>query len=291
MTSLPPLVTRTECGGDPSADRPACAESAAVPAPRMPVLRGEIERLRLLLLRYALEAVASLVMFGGMFLVFAYLGSVMQGRLSPFDGDPRVLAVLYGVWMIVSTAAGGCTSQLGADAATGVLEGLFLTATPVVRILEMRALAHALHGIAMAAILLAAFCLGTGWLPSPAVVATLLACVAACTLTGLGLALALSGAALLSKRVGAMLIPINFLCMLAVMGGPARTLADPFDAAAALPFVAAAAALRQVLRDDTFAPGMLATAVLGALPCYLIGRGVLVRCIRACRRRGGTHTY
>src|SRR5262249_14958446 len=155
---------------------------------------------------------------------------------------------------IVSTAAGGCTTQLGADAATGVLEGLFLTATPVARILEMRALAHALHGLAMGVILLAAFCLGTRWLPSPGVIATLLACVVGCTITGLGLALALSGAALLSKRVGALMIPVNFLCMLAVMGGPARSAGGHLDVAAGLPFVAAASALRQALGDDGFAP-------------------------------------
>ena len=290
MMPPPPLATPAE-RGTPSADRPDFTGSADAPAHRALVLRGEIERLRLLLMRYALEAIASLVLFAGMFLVFAYLGTVMQGRLSPFDSDPRVLAVLYVVWMIVSTAAGGCTSQLGADAATGVLEGLFLTATPVTRILEMRALAHALHGLAMGAILLAAFCLGTRWLPSPAVIATLLACIAGCTLTGLGLALALSGAALVSKRVGALMIPINFLCMLAVMGGPARTAGGHLDIASGLPFVAAASALREALRDDTFAAAAVAIAVLGALPWYLIGRGVLARCIVACRRRGATHTY
>jgi len=272
-------------------ERPVFVWAAGAPAHRSLVLRAEIERLRLLLARYALEAVASLVLFAGMFLVFAYLGTVMQGRLSPFDSDPRVLAVLYVVWTVISTAAGGCTSQLAADAATGVLEGLFLTATPVTRILEMRALAHALQGLAMGAILLAAFCLGTRWLPSPVMIATLLACLAGCALTGLGLALALSGAALLSKRVGASMIPINFLCMLAVMGGPARSAGGHLDIASGLPFVAAASALREALRADTFAAAFIAIAVFGALPWYLIGRAVLARCIVACRRRGGTHTY
>jgi len=290
MNPPSPLTAAVE-DGTPSFERPVFASTAEAPARRLLVLRGEIERLRLLLMRYALEAVASLVLFAGMFLVFAYLGTVMQGRLSPFDSDPRVLAILYVVWMVVSTAAGGCTTQLGADAATGVLEGLFLTTTPVTRILEMRALAHALHGLAMGAILLAAFCLGTRWLPSPVVIATLLACVAGCTLAALGLALALSGAALLSKRVGALMIPINFLCMLAVMGGPARTAGGHLDATACLPFVAAAGALRQALHDDTFALVAVALAVFGALPWYLAGRGVLARCIVACRRRGGTHTY
>ena len=255
------------------------------------VLRGEIERLRLLLTRYALEAGASLVLFAGMFLVFTYLGTVMQGRLSPFDGDPRVLAVLYVVWTIVSTTAGASAGQLGADASAGILEGLFLTATPIARILEMRALAHALQAVVMGAILLAAFCLGTRWLPSPVVLLTLLACIVGCTLTSLGLALALSGVALLSKRVGALTIPLNFLCMLAVMGGPARTLGGELAWTTALPFVAAAAALREALHANTFAGPSIAIAILGAFPSYLAGRAVLVRCIVACRRCGSTHTY
>jgi hypothetical protein len=288
LPPLPPFAARTARA--PS-DPPAAPPAAAAPARWPLVLRGEIERLWLTLARYPLEAVASLVMFGGMFLVFAYLGTLKAGQLSPFDSDPRVLAVLYAVWLLVSTAAGGSTGQIGADAATGVLEGLFLTATPVARIFEMRALAHALQGAAMGAVLLAAFCLGTRWLPSPVLLITLAVCLVGCTLAGLGLALALAGAALLSKRVGALMIPVNFLCMLAVMGGPARTAGGHLAWASCLPFVAAAQALREALLHEAFAPAPLALAVLGALPAYLAGRAVLARCIVACRRRGSAHTY
>jgi hypothetical protein len=290
MMTPPPLAARPEGRAAPP-DLPAVASTDPAPPPCLLVLRGEIERLRLTLTRYALEAIASLVMFGGMFLVFAYLGTVMAGKLSPFDSDPRVLAVLYVVWLLVSTAAGGSTSQIGTDAAIGVLEGLFLTGTSVARILEMRALVHALHGAAMGAVLLGAFCLGTHWLPSPVVVATLVLCLLGCTLSGLGLALGLSGAALLSKRVGALMIPVNFLCMLAVMGGPARTSGSHLAWTSCLPFVAAAQSLREALVHESFAPAPLALAVFGALPWYLAGRAVLAHCIVACRRRGSAHTY
>jgi ABC-type thiamin/hydroxymethylpyrimidine transport system permease subunit len=288
---MPPAPLSGRVEPDSPTELPVFARSVGMPGRRSLVLRGEIERLRLQLTRYVLEAATSLVLFAGMFLVFAYLGTVMEGRLSPFDSDPRILAVLYLVWMIVSTITGGSTSQLGADAATGVLESLFLTATPVEQILEMRALAHALHGAAMSGVLLLAFCLGTHWLPSPVMLATLVACVAGCTLTGVGLALALSGAALLSKRVGALMIPINFACMLAVMGGPARAAGGHLEWTSGLPFVAAAGALREALRDNVFHFTSIAIAVFGALPWVLIGRGVLARCIVACRRRGSTHTY
>jgi hypothetical protein len=291
MMTPPPVAAPPDCRGV-SPDLPVSTWRPAAPEHRaFVVLRGEIERLRLTLARYALEALASLVLFGGMFLLFAYLGTWMAGRLSPFDSDPRVLAVLYAVWLLVSTAAGGSTSQIGTDAATGVLESLFLTATPVARIFEMRALAHALQGAAMGAVLLGAFCLGTRWLPSLVVLATLAVCLVGCTLAGLGLALALSGAALLSKRVGALMIPVNFLCMVAVMGGPARTAGAHLAWSSCLPFVAAAQALREASLHDTFAPAPLALAAFGALPWYLGGRAVLAQCIVACRRRGSAHTY
>jgi hypothetical protein len=155
----------------------------------------------------------------------------------------------------------------------------------------MRALAHALQGAAMGAILMAAFCLGTRWLPSAVVLATLFTCLAGCTLTALGLALVLSGVGLLSKRVGALMIPINFLCMIAVMGGPARTSGGQVAWSSCLPFVAAAQALREAVLHETLAPAPLVLAVVGALPWYFAGRWVLARCIVACRRRGSTHTY
>src|SRR5262249_34500836 len=158
--------------------------------------RAEIERIRLHLGRYPLEAAAGLLLFAFMFLVFATLGTVMDGRLSPFGRDPRVLALLYVLWMISSTTMAGGAAQLAADAAIGVLETLFLAATPLTRILQTRALAHAVHGLLSGTLLLAAFCVATRWWPPAATCLAFAAACAACVLTSLGLAMALSGAAL-----------------------------------------------------------------------------------------------
>jgi hypothetical protein len=284
-----PLDSAARRGAAP-ANLPAFVWAVGARARRRILLCAEVERLRLLLARYALEAGASVVLFACMFLVFSWLGTVVDGRLAPFGGPPRVLAVLYVAWVLVSTTAGGSTSQLCTDAQIGMLESLFLGAAPVVRILEMRALAQALQGAAMGALLLLAFCLGTCWLPSFTVLATCVAAFAGCVVTAVGLALALAGATLLSKRVGALMMPINFLCMLALMGGPARA-AEPLAWSAALPFVADAAALRQAVAHDVFASGTIAIALLGALPWYLVGRLVLACCVAACRRRGTIHAY
>jgi hypothetical protein len=226
---MPPLPSarRAERESAAATRPPVVAWIVGVRPSRAAILCGELERARRLLTRYALAAIASVVLFGCMFLVFAYLGTVMEGRLSPFGATPRVLAALYVVWVIVSTTIGGSTGQLAGDAAIGVLETLFLGAAPIERVLEMRAAAQALQGCAMGALLLLAFCLGTHWLPSPTVLATLIVAVLACTLTSVGFALALAGAVLLTKRVGALMIPVNFLCMLAVMGGPARDAGQP----------------------------------------------------------------
>jgi hypothetical protein len=155
----------------------------------------------------------------------------------------------------------------------------------------MRSVAQALQGTALAAVLLLAFCLGTRWLPSATVLATLAACLAACALTALGMALMLSGAALLSKRIGAAMMPVNFACMLALMGGPARAAGDVLGWTLALPYVAAAAALREAIDHDAFPSAPVAIALLVALAWVVAGRWVLARCVVACRRRGSAHTY
>ena len=92
---MPPAPLSGRVEPDSPTELPVFARSVGMPGRRSLVLRGEIERLRLQLTRYVLEAATSLVLFAGMFLVFAYLGTVMEGRLSPFDSDPRILAVLY----------------------------------------------------------------------------------------------------------------------------------------------------------------------------------------------------
>jgi hypothetical protein len=240
--------------------------------------------------RYPLEAAAGLLLFAFMFLVFATLGTVMDGHLSPFGRDPRVLAFLYMLWMIASTTIAGGAAQLAGDAAIGVLETLFLAATPITRILHVRAIAHALHGVLSGALLLAAFCMATRWWPPAATWAALAAAATGCVLTSLGLAMALSGAALRFKRVGVLSLPINFLCMLAVMAGPAQA-AERASWTLALPFVAGSAALRSALEHGQPAPGLMGLAVLSALPVWLAGRAILARSAIACRQAGTTHVY
>jgi hypothetical protein len=270
---------------------PARPAAAGKPPAHGLLLRAEIERVRLHVGRYPLEAAASLVLFAFMFLVFAALGTMMGGRLSPFGGDPRVLALLYALWMIASTTIAGGAAQLAADAAIGVLETLFLATAPLTRLLHVRAVAHALHGLASATLLLAAFCMSTRWWPGAAACTALAAGVAGCVVTSLGLAMALSGAALRFKRVGVLLLPVNFLCMLAVMGGPAQQAAEQASWTLALPYVAGSAALRSALAHGEAPVGLMAIAVLAALPWWLAGRAVLARCEIACRRAGTTHVY
>jgi hypothetical protein len=283
------------CAAASAATTPCPPRDGVAPAchpPRRPaLLRAEIERIRLHLGRYPLETAAGLLLFAFMFLVFAALGSAMDGRLSPFGRDPRALAALYALWMTATTTIAGGAAQLAADAATGVLETLFLAAAPVTRILEARATAHALHGLASSTLLLAAFCAATHWWPPAAAWLALGAAALAGVLTSLGIAMALSGAALRFKRVGVLLLPVNFVCMLAVMAGPAPTAAGHASWTLALPFVAGSAALRGALESGRAAPVPMAFAVSSALVTWLAGRAFLARSAFACRRAGTTHVY
>src|SRR5262249_10506310 len=121
--------------------------------------------------------------------------------------------------------------------------------------------------------------------------AALVAAAVSCVLTSLGLSMALSGAALRFKRIGVLTLPVNFLCMLAVMAGPAQQAAERASWTLALPFVAGSAALRSALEHGQPAPGLMGLAVLSALPVWVLGRAILARSAIACRQAGSTHVY
>jgi hypothetical protein len=267
------------------------ARRAAIPrSPALRMVNGELQRLLLLARRYPLEAGSGVLVLLFMFLVFAYLGQAMSGRWSPFVGGPRVLAVLYAFWIAASSAMGSSVSQITTEAALGLVEPLFLGTQPVTRVLEMRAIAQLVQGTLFGAALMAAFCLGTGWLPSPAVFVSVLVCLGACHVTTLGIALALSGVALTLKRVGPVLMPVNVLTMWAVIGGPS-SIPAPSGLGLALPYASASSALRIAVEHDTISPLRWGLAWIVAVTCLYAGRRVLDACTVACRRSGTVHGY
>lgn len=254
------------------------------------MVAGELRRLQILARRYPLEAASGVVVLLSMFLLFAYLGEAMSGRWAPFVGGPRVLAVLYALWVAASSAMGSSVAQITTEAGLGLLEPLFTDGQPVTRVLEMRAVAHLVQGTVFAAILLVAFCGGTGWLPSPVVLLSFLVCLGACHVTTLGIALALSGVALLAKRTGPVLLPVNALTMWCLVGGPA-VLPAPSGLGLALPYASASSALRLAVEHDAISPTRWALAWLVAAICLFVGRRVLAASAMACRRSGAVHGY
>jgi hypothetical protein len=275
--------------GQPAPTHSARAADASwTPALRM--VTAELRRLRILARRYPLETGSGIVVLLLMFLLFAYLGQAMSGRWAPFVGGPRVLAVLYAFWIAASSAMGSCAAQITTEAGLGLLEPLFLGTQPVTRVLEMRALAHLVQGTFFGAILVVAFCLGTRWLPSAAVLVSILVCLGACLVTTLGIALALSGVALMLKRTGPVLMPVNALTMWCLVGGPSA-LPAPSGLGLALPYASASSALRLVVEHDTISPLRWALAWAVAAACLFLGRRVLATCAMACRRSGSVHGY
>ncbi len=276
---------------------PASAGPAAEAAPRsalsacLLILGAEIDRNRLMLARYPTEASAGLLVFGFMFVVFAVIGKVTEGPFAFFSGNLSAMATLYTLWVVVSTTVGAGATQIGGDAAIGVLENLFLSAAPVTRILAMRAVASLCQGLLLGAVLLAAFCMGTRWLPSASVFLALGTVLAAYSLSSIGLSLAFCGAALLSKRVSTMMLPVNFLGIAAILGHHASGPVQAGDGWLYLPFVAGATAVRMAIEQGVVDPTLCGIALASAVPCCVCGCLVLRKCAMACRRSGTTNVY
>ena len=109
----------------------------------------EARRIAVLWTRYPLELLGGLLLLAFLFMVFAAIGSVTQGPFAVFAGNRTAMAMLYVLWTIVSTTVGAGASQVGADAAAGVLENLFLAAAPVERVLQARCVALLAQGCAI----------------------------------------------------------------------------------------------------------------------------------------------
>ncbi len=279
---------------------PSMSEPHAAPHPASRRARGvstrlllvaEVQRLRVMVLRYPWESAIALLGFAFMFLVFAAVGTVTQGPLALFAGNLRSLAVLYTLWTLCIATISSGAGQVGADAAAGVLENLFLSTASVVTVLQVRATVQALHGVLTGAVLLLAFCLGTRWLPSSTVLAALLVAELACCITAVGLAMAFAGVALLSKRATMLSMPVNFLCIVAMSSHHAPSFDRLDNPWLYLPLVAAARVVRVAVEDGRVDPALCGIALASTVPAVLLGRFVLARCAVACRRAGNTHVY
>lgn len=262
-----------------------------LPGGRGVLLLGELERTRLMLQRYPLQACGGVVALGFTFVALLYLGDVWDGKLSVFSGSLADVALSYCLWTLASTAVTGVATQVASDAAAGVLEPLFLVGTPVPRIFEARAVAQAVQGAAIAVLLLAAFCLGERWMPSIAVLASFALALLGTGMSAIGIAAAVSGIALFTKRVGPVTTPITFLCMIAMMGSTAQQAAARGGWWLAVPFTADAALVRRAIAHGEIAPGPALLALAGGVPLWLAGRFVLERCTWASRRAGSTQAH
>lgn len=274
----------------PSATCPARPQQG-LPGSLGVLLCAELERTGLLLLRYPVQAIGGVIALGFSFFVLLYLGQVWDGKLAVFSGRVSELALSYCLWTLVSTAVTGVANQVATDAAAGVLEPLFLVGTPVVRVFEVRAVGQAVQGAVVAMLLCASFCLGTRWLPSAAVLAAFALALIGTGLSAVGIAAAVSGIALFTKRMGPVTTPITFLCMMAMMGGTAQQAATNGGWRLALPFTADAALVRGAIAHGDIALQSAVLAIAGAVPLWLAGRLILARCAWASRRAGSTQAY
>jgi ABC-type uncharacterized transport system permease subunit len=265
-------------------------------APRSPsswqLVRTEMARQHRLLQRHPLEAAVSTAAFIVMFAIVAEIGKLPSGPLAPFGGPLRAVGPIYVLWLASTATVVSGAVHLGEDAASGVLESLFLARSPIVRILAARTAARIGVGLLAGALLLLAFCLSLRWTPSSDVVLAAGVALVACCATGLGLGQAFSGVALLTRRIVSLGMVANFLCLLAFLArqeAPADDGLHPLPLW--LPFVAAATLVRRAVELGRFDPVLAGQALFGSLAYLPAGHVLLARGVRACRRVGSTHLH
>jgi ABC-2 type transport system permease protein len=241
-----------------------------------------------MLRRYPVESIAGVVSFGMIFVGFAFLGRVPGVSLPFFQGELPALATLYCLWMIVITTTSVTASQVSSDAATGTLETFFMCAHPPRTIFAARAAVSMAHTTASSLVLLLAFAIGTKWLPTPGAMASIFVGLGIIWVTGLGFGLLSAGLALLWKRTTLLLIPINFLFILAVMGVHARDLAS---VGTYMPFVGASALIRAGIGGQAGDSGYAAVAALVSAAYLALGAFLFGRCEKAVRAAGKVGVY
>lgn len=249
------------------------------------MVAGELKRWHLTMKRRPLPAVTGAVALALLFFLIAWPWPALPGHGPLFVGQPRVTSVLVAFWIAAFTATGACAAQFATETRLGLLEPWFLGARPVVRLLEMRALARLVPGSLFGGGLVVASCACTGWRPSAAALMSVLVCLGACEVTTLGLILALIGAGLMMKRTRLLLWPVNVLALWAFLGVPAH-FPEPEGLALLLPYASASSALRRAIECDAISPGRWALAWAVGYGCLVGGRRMLEAGAIACRRTG-----
>lgn len=243
--------------------------------------RAELKRSWIILKRYPLEGISTLILT--LFSCVLFLTAGPWADYVDYDFENGVIG--YTVWTLITIIFDDIALTLTEEAMTGTLEQVFLTPHGITRLFGFRTLASLGINLIILAIILFILMLLTGsWLAFPPVLVLPLSAI----ITGaFGLAYALGSLALLFKRVRQVIILSEILLLLIVMtpvenlGGASRTIGF------LLPFTPGLALLRSLMANEQpFDAGLFAIALANGLVYLAVGVLLLRRAVAVARHRG-----
>ncbi|MCL4455759.1 MAG: hypothetical protein M1157_09080, partial [Deinococcus sp.] len=243
--------------------------------------RAELKRSWIILKRYPLEGISTLILT--LFSCVLFLTAGPWADYVDYDFENGVIG--YTVWTLITIIFDDIALTLSEEAMTGTLEQVFLTPHGITRLFGFRTLASLGINLIILAIILFILMLLTGsWLAFPPVLVLPLSAI----ITGaFGLAYALGSLALLFKRVRQVIILSEILLLLIVMtpvenlGGASRTIGF------LLPFTPGLALLRSLMANEQpFDAGLFAIALANGLVYLAVGVLLLRRAVAVARHRG-----
>ncbi|KNC66761.1 hypothetical protein [Pseudoalteromonas ardens] len=247
-------------------------------------LHVEFTRAFLSLVRYPANFVSTLfinvLMFYGLFIGASFLA----GR-STFGDALDAMVVGYAAWVLVNRSFGKTPQLIEAEAATGVLESVFLSRYNTSLIYAVRGLVEATLDMVMIAILINLIILLTGSqiTYSFAVVLPIISIV----LASIGCSLVAGGFALQFKRISAILPSFQFALMF-LMFAPFETWGEQTEAAVMfLPMVPSVVLLRELMvYEMALDYNLVLIAFANGVTYLLIGATLFNLMINRARNKG-----
>ena len=245
--------------------------------------RAELKRSWIILKRYPLEGISTLILT--LFSCVLFLTAGPWADYVDYGENPEDAVIGYTAWTLITIIFDDIALTLSEEAMTGTLEQVFLTPHGITRLFGFRTLASLGINLIILAIILFILMLLTGsWLAFPPVLVLPLSAI----ITGaFGLAYALGSLALLFKRVRQVIILSEILLLLIVMtpvenlGGASRTIGF------LLPFTPGLALLRSLMANEQpFDAGLFAIALANGLVYLAVGVLLLRRAVAVARHRG-----
>jgi ABC-2 type transport system permease protein len=238
---------------------------------------AEIQRALIDLRRYWTETALGLLIHTAIFLGILHGINVVGGG-APGSSTVDSLVAGFFVWSLASTAYGGLANEISRECTLGTIEQLVIAPPSLAGVFAVRAGVQLAIGLVTSVLILLVTMALTGrWVSFDASAALALGCGLPAVM---GLGLMLGALALLLKRViGFMVVTHAFLVFAIGLG------AEPFTAAGALPFAAAATVtLDRAVRHMPVNPADLLFVIANSVIYVGLGLAVFAAAERRARR-------